>query len=275
MGAVGSYTFSNVTAAHTIAATFKAQAPVTYSLTASAGTGGTISPAGSVTVTQGASQTFTISAASGYQIDDVKVDGTSVGAVGSYTFSNVTAAHTIAATFKAQAPATYTLTIRKDGSGSGAVSTNPQVSSMPAGTSVLLTATPNADSVFSGWSGGCSGTDQTCSIVLAGNTTVTATFTLKTTAKKLNITALATSGGYISPAGFFIKVYQGSSKTFTITPRAGYVISDVKVNNTSVGPVTSYTFTNIQANQKIVASFKKTGQAAAPEWPLPFNPVTR
>jgi hypothetical protein len=71
----------------------------TYTITASAGTGGTISPSGSVTVSQGASQTFAIAASSGYQIAGVTVDGTSVGLVSSYTFSNVTANHTIAATF--------------------------------------------------------------------------------------------------------------------------------------------------------------------------------
>ena len=125
---------------------------------------------------------------------------------------------------------------------------------MPAGTSVLLTATPNADSVFSGWSGGCSGTDQTCSIVLAGNTTVTATFTLKTTLKKYTIRAYAWFGGTISPAGV-LTVYQGESKTYIFIPKAGYKLSKVTVNGISVGAPSSYTFVNIRANQQIVASF--------------------
>ena len=68
-------------------------------VTASAGEGGTITPAGEVSVKEGASQTFAIAAQEGYAIADVLVDGQSVGAVDSYTFENVTANHTIAALF--------------------------------------------------------------------------------------------------------------------------------------------------------------------------------
>ena len=101
VGAVTSYTFSNVTANHTIAATFAID---TFTVTASAGANGSISPSGTVTVNRGASQTFTITPATGYHVANVMVDGTSVGAVTSYTFSNVTANHTIAATFTPAAP---------------------------------------------------------------------------------------------------------------------------------------------------------------------------
>ena len=95
-GAITSYTFTNVTAAHTITATFKIN---TYVLTATQTTGGTITP-GVVTVKYGAgSIRFTITPSTGYTISDVKVDGASVGAVKSYIFYNVVAAHTITATF--------------------------------------------------------------------------------------------------------------------------------------------------------------------------------
>ena len=70
-----------------------------YTITATAGEGGSITPAGEVSVKEGASQTFTITASEGYAIVDVLVDGQSVGAVDSYTFENVTANHTIAALF--------------------------------------------------------------------------------------------------------------------------------------------------------------------------------
>ena len=70
-----------------------------YTITATAGEGGSITPAGEVSVKEGASQTFTITASEGYAIADVLVDGQSVGAVDSYTFENVTANHTIAALF--------------------------------------------------------------------------------------------------------------------------------------------------------------------------------
>ena len=70
-----------------------------YTITATAGEGGSITPAGEVSVKEGASQTFAIAAQEGYAIADVLVDGQGVGAVDSYTFENVTANHTIAALF--------------------------------------------------------------------------------------------------------------------------------------------------------------------------------
>ena len=76
----------------------------TYTITATAGTGGSITPSGAVTVNNGASQAFTITPSTGYHIADVLVDGVSVGAVSSYTFSDVTAGHTIAASFAITQP---------------------------------------------------------------------------------------------------------------------------------------------------------------------------
>jgi len=96
VGAVTSYTFTGVTGYHTIVASF---APDAYTITATAGTGGTISPSGAASVNYGESQTFVITASPGYRISDVMVDGSSMGVVSSHTFTNVTADHTIAASF--------------------------------------------------------------------------------------------------------------------------------------------------------------------------------
>jgi glucose/arabinose dehydrogenase len=79
-----------------------------YTITASAGANGSISPSGAVSVTQGTSQTFSITPNSGYAVSDVTVDGASVGAVTSYTFSNVQANHTISASFVASSSTTIT-----------------------------------------------------------------------------------------------------------------------------------------------------------------------
>jgi hypothetical protein len=147
----------------------------TYVITASAGPNGTISPAGQVAVSRGASRSFTVAPASGYQIAGVAVDGISVGAVTSYTFNNVTAGHTINASFVGTSTS-YTLTINKTGTGSGTVSTNPAGTIFPAGTKVALTAIPGRGSVFSAWSGGCSGTSPGCTISMSSNASVIATF---------------------------------------------------------------------------------------------------
>ena len=77
--------------------------PTTYTITASAGQGGSITPSGAVSVAKGGSQTFTIKPSGNYEIEDVKVDNQSVGKKTEYTFENVTKAHTIAATFTEKA----------------------------------------------------------------------------------------------------------------------------------------------------------------------------
>lgn len=74
--------------------------PQSYTISVSAGTGGSITP-GTCTVTAGQDKTFTVTANEGYIVKDVLVDGSSVGAVTSYTFSKVRAAHTISAVFEA------------------------------------------------------------------------------------------------------------------------------------------------------------------------------
>jgi hypothetical protein len=73
-------------------------------VTASAGSNGSIGPNGTVTVNRGTSQTFAITPATGHYVVNVIVDGTPVGAVPSYTFTNVTANHTITASFTPAAP---------------------------------------------------------------------------------------------------------------------------------------------------------------------------
>jgi PKD repeat protein len=89
-------------------------------------------------------------------------------------------ARTVTATF---VPSSYALTISKQGTGSGQVSSTPAgigcgsrcQANYDTGTVVTLTATPDAGSVFAGWSGDCSGT-ATCQLTMSQARAVTATF---------------------------------------------------------------------------------------------------
>jgi hypothetical protein len=108
VGAVTTYTFPNVTANHEISVTFKETIVQQYTITATVGENGAISPAGDaagkVVVNQGATQTFTMTPYTDeyiyYKVKDVQVDGKSLGARTSYTFSNVTGNHEINVTFR-------------------------------------------------------------------------------------------------------------------------------------------------------------------------------
>jgi len=82
----------------------------TYTINASAGTGGSITPSGSVSVTSGTDKTFVIAPSTGYVVSDVSVDSASQGTINSYTFSNVGIGHSITAAFDSgwSAPSTNT-----------------------------------------------------------------------------------------------------------------------------------------------------------------------
>ena len=96
------YTFT-ITADTTVVVTYE---EIKYTITATAGEGGSIEPSGEVEVIAGEDKTFTITPNEGWQIADVKVDGVSKGAITTYTFENVQEDHTIEATFSDTTPPT-------------------------------------------------------------------------------------------------------------------------------------------------------------------------
>ena len=246
-GAVTSFTFTNVAADHTIDATFTV---FTYTIAASAGANGSIALSGNVSVPLGSDQIFTITPATGYHVADVLVDGVSVGAVTSYTFTNVTAAHTIAATFAQNPPSIITASAGPNGS----ISPSGSVS-VPNGATQKFTMTPAAgyrvqSVLVDGTSVGAQG--------IYNFTNVTADHTISVTFELDNYTlsSIAYAGGSITPAGDVI-VAKGGTQTYTIAPETGYMISRVVVDTTiDLGAVTSYTFTNITANHTIKAYFQ-------------------
>ena len=93
-------TFTMPAEAVSVKANYEAIPVTGYTITATAGANGSISPSGAVRVAAGGSQTFTISLSSGYVIDTLKVDGLEVTATTSYTFSEVNSNHTIEVNFK-------------------------------------------------------------------------------------------------------------------------------------------------------------------------------
>ena len=166
--------FDNVTANHMITAAFAID---TFVITPTAGLNGSITPSTPQTVNYGDSITFTIAADIGYHITDVGVDGVSQGAIGSYTFSNVAANHTITANFGLDTPLSYTLSITTAGTGSGVVTPTVGVYTYTAGTVITLTASANLASSFSGWSGACSNPTGVCVVTMDADKSVIANFT--------------------------------------------------------------------------------------------------
>lgn len=248
VGLVTSYTFNNVTANHTIAANFSNTPPTTYTINSSAGENGTISPSGEVSVTENNSRTFTITPNTNYHIDNVVVDGTSVGAVSSYTFSSVNANHTIHATFAIN---TYTITATANSNGS--ISPSGEVV-VAHGTNREFTITPNQgyhikDVTVDGQSVG------TVSTYTFENVTASHAIEADFEINIYIISASAGEHGTITPTGE-VETEYGSNQLFTITPNVSHVISDVLVDDESIGAVASYTFEDISQDHTIHTSFE-------------------
>ena len=247
-GALTSYSFTNVQATHDIRVVFKASV-VNYTITASATNGAVISPNGVTTVASGGSQAYTISAITGYHVYDIQVDGSSVGTSSPYTFSNVSANHTIQAT---GAINTYTLTASAGANGSISPS---GVTTVNYGASQTFTFTPNSGYHVSAVTVDGSGVGTPSSYAF---TNVTANHTIAVTfaadAVTYTVTASANTGGSVTPGGATVWG-AGTSPVYTIVPEDGYNLDDVKVDGVSVGAVTTYTFTSIAAPHTIAATF--------------------
>ena len=238
-----------------------------YTLAASAGAGGTITPSGSIAISKGLSQSFAIAPSTGYRIADVKVDGASVGALSSYTFSNVAANHTIAASFAAATTGSFSITA--SASAGGTISP-AGASTVASGGSKSYTITPNAGYYLASVTvdgkviaSNLASYSYTFSNVTASHT-ISATFAVAT----YTITASAGTNGTISPSGTAYINY-GSNASYTITPSSGYRIASVLVDGVSVGAVSSYTFTAVKAKHTIAATFSANTTSTATTTVIP------
>ena len=222
-----------------------------FTITATAGANGSISPAGMTRISPGGSQAYRITAASGYRVADVQVDGRSVGALSAYTFTNVQANLTISAAFTSKA---YSITATA-GSG-GSISPAGMTRISPGGSQTYRIAAASgyrvADVQVDGRSVGALSA-YTFTKVKA-NRTISAAFSSDT----YSITATAGSGGSISPAGM-TRISPGGSQTYRIAAASGYRVAVVRVAGVSVGALSTYTFANVRANSTISAVFGQNG----------------
>jgi hypothetical protein len=197
---------------------YVASSTPTYTITASAGANGSITPSGNVNVAQGANQTFSITANSGYQVSSVTVDGAGVGAVTSYAFNNVQANHTISASFSALPDFS--------------ISASPSSQTVTAGSNTTYTATVSALNGFSGTvnlsvSGlpsGASGNFNPISISTSGSSTLTITTATNTPAGTNTLTITGTSGSL-----------QHSATVTLIVNAAGATNSNIAPSGTAYG----------------------------------------
>lgn len=223
-----------------------------HTIRASAGAGGRISPAGENVVANGEALTFQISPDSGYQIQDVLVDGKSVGAVGSYEFKAVSEDHQISATFKR-----IQHSIQSSAGAGGAITPDGK-KTVSSGDSLSYRIEPKDDYMIQ-------------DVVVDGKsvgavshyefTDITADHQISASFQQIqySITITAGAGGSIAPDGTQT-LNRGESLTCRIETLDGYVIQDVLVDGKSVGAVQSYTFSNVTADHQIRAEFAEKAE---------------
>ena len=244
VGTVASYIFKNVVRNHTLSAIFRR---ITHTINASAGTGGNINPEGKITVNHGTDRTFNITSDEGYQISDVKVDNVSIGSVSTYSFNNITSDHSISASFDL-----ITFNIEANTGQGGTI--NPS-GSLKVNYGSKQTYTIKADEGYQisdvKVDNVSIGSVSTYSFNnITSDHSISASFNPIT----LNIEANAGPGGVINPNGI-TTVYYGKDMSYTINPDKGYRIADVKVDNNSVGIVSTYIFKNVIVGHTITVEF--------------------
>ena len=193
----------------------------TFTITASAGANGSIAPSGAVSVVSGGNQGFTITPNAGFNVLDVLVDGVSVGAVTTFTFTNVTSNHTIAASFVGSAQS-LNLTIV----GGGVVNKNPNLVTYPFNSSVQLTAVPSLGWAFSAYSGDLVSVNAVENLLMNGTKNVTATF-LDTAAPTVAVTA--PNGAEV------LNIGTNSAITWSATDNAAVTAVDVELSRAGIG----------------------------------------
>ena len=241
-------------------ATWSKNLPDTYTIQATAGPGGTITPSGTVSVRRGDNQVFELTCANGYQIDQILVDGETVTSAGnSYTFENVQAAHTITVSF---VPVTYHITY--DLAGGKLDTANPETYTVES-TTFTLTAPIRAGYTFTGWTG-TGLTEPTMEVSIetgsTGDRTYTATWSKNHSGggnQTYAIRAEAAEGGSIRPSGT-VMVGQGENQTFAMTAADGYQIAEVLVDGEAVGAIDRYTFQDVQNPHTISVTFEPVSE---------------
>jgi uncharacterized repeat protein (TIGR02543 family) len=232
----------------TVTANFQ---PITYSLatTASPAAGGSVSRSiNAASYNSGTVLTLTAAPASGYAFT-----GWSGDVSGTSASVNVTMDGNKTITANFEPIIYYTLITLANPTPGGWVARSPNAVTYPAGTVVTLTVNPVNGYVFTGWSGGASGSATSVTVTMDGNKTVTANFQLPSSTYTLTTAAAPTAGGSVSRSINAASYNSGTVVTLTATPAAGYVFTGWSGGATGTA---SYVAVTMDANKTVTANFE-------------------
>ncbi|MGD8781702.1 MAG: BACON domain-containing carbohydrate-binding protein, partial [Ignavibacteria bacterium] len=206
-----------------------------YTVTASAGSGGSISPS-SQSVVSGGTVTFTAYPNTGYYTSGCS-GGTLSG--NTVTVSNVTSNRSVSVSFSK-----YSYTVTASAGSGGSVS--PTSQTVQYGGTAAITVSPNTGYYVSGYSAGYLENNTIYIYPITSNRSISVSFALKT----YTVTASAGSHGSISPSSR--SVSHGGTTTFTADPDPGYYTSGCSGGSLSGNTVT---VSNVTSNRSVSVSF--------------------
>jgi hypothetical protein len=235
VGPKSSYIFSKIQTDHQINAIFAQP-----TIIATAGDNGQIVPSGELSVPSNTDQTFTITPIKDYEIDDVLIDGISIGAIAQPTLWDIVKNHTIHAIFKPLPRYQITATANTGGKIQSEQGGSP-LEIVSGGFAKFKIIPDNGfeidDVLVNGKSQGI--ITQYVFNNIQDNQTIQAIFKEIIT---YTITATATEGGQISPSGTIV-IQEGAYQLFNIFTKDHYRLIDVQVDQKSFGSINSYAFT--------------------------------
>ena len=247
VGSFPDFTFWYVTHSQKIYVTFKKK-PL---IEAVSGENGNLEPSGNVYVNSGNYQQFFINPDTGYAIDDVVVDGISIGPQKNYIFWNVDSNHTISALFKKyviNAKTPLNGKIEPMGVTNAAPLSNITYNIIPDSGFIIKNLLVDGNSVgalnlYTFWE-------------IEKDHTIEAFFEAL---PKYDILISSNTGGTINPNGENNKLtfYAGDFPEFEISPDYGYKLEKLLVDNASISPRNFYIFRNISSDHSIQAEFKE------------------
>ncbi len=239
-GSIDFFNFTEVYSNQTIEVLFTKK---TFSIKIISNSNGTTIPSQSEIFEYGDNKKIIFSPDHGFHVSNILIDGSTVGALSEYTFSNITSNHTVEVFFKINL---YSIWVSYQGSGTIIPGT---INTIEHGTSQNFQINPAEGNHIED----VKINDVSIGVIenyiftnLTINQTIHAIFEIN----KYQINATSDINGSISSSGTTL-IEHGNSMTYYFYPNENFTIEDVVVDNIPLGPINNYTFNNVNINHSI------------------------
>ncbi|MDE6661250.1 MAG: hypothetical protein K2J93_05465, partial [Anaeroplasmataceae bacterium] len=247
VGALSGYTFLNIQENQDVVVEFE---QIFFNIDVQISGNGSMNPNESLTVPYGTNQTFVITPEQGYYISRLEIDGRVTQIVEEYVFEHIVANHTISVEFE---KLVYNIDVDIEGQGNVDIADNLVVD---YGTDLVIHITPDYGQRIQLIELDENGISVANVIELA-NVTQNHHIRIVFEQIRYTLTIEQIGNGSINPSSSSIVVNYGDEQTFSFLPDRGNGVKDVKVDEESLGSISTYRLEDIQANHTIRVEFEE------------------